>query len=79
MPWLESFWTNNPIQRYLRGGGKSPGVTFAMKRVDERQELQRTTQKNDWHFSNRDFLSRFMEIEANDKTIPSEYVSHRLY
>lgn len=70
MPWLEKFWTNNPIQRYLRWGGVSPGAAFAMARVQERRELQRTTQKNDWHINDRDFLSRFMEIESNDKSIP---------
>jgi len=73
MPWLEKFWTNNPIQRYMRGGGVSPGAAFAMARVEERRQLERTTQKNDWHINNRDFLSRFLEIEAKDKSVPSTY------
>ncbi|KAL9118463.1 MAG: hypothetical protein Q9187_004994 [Circinaria calcarea] len=59
----------------MRGGGASPGAAFAMSRVRERRELQRTTQKNDWDFNNRDFLSRFMQIEAQDKDIPPEAVS----
>ena len=72
MPWLGKFWTNNPIQRYMRGGGVSPGAAFAMARVQERRELQARTQKNDWDFNNRDFLSRFTEIEAKDKSIPPQ-------
>lgn len=70
MPSLERFWTNNPIQRYMRGGGVSPGAAFAMRQVEKRRELQLTTQKNDWDFNNRDFLSRFTEIEAKDKSVP---------
>nr|Q0CRQ3.2 RecName: Full=Cytochrome P450 monooxygenase ATEG_03631; AltName: Full=Azasperpyranone A biosynthesis cluster A protein ATEG_03631 [Aspergillus terreus NIH2624] len=70
MPWLDKLWTNNPIQRWRRGGGASPGAAFAMARVEERRELQRTTNKNDWHFNTRDFLSRFMEAEAKDPSIP---------
>ena len=73
MPWLEPFWTNNPLQRHLRGQGISPGVRFAMKRIEERRELQKLTQKNDWDFNNRDFLSRFMEAEAKDNSIPDTY------
>ncbi|KAL4903514.1 hypothetical protein BDW74DRAFT_186129 [Aspergillus multicolor] len=70
MPWLDKVWLNNPIQRWRRGGGASPGAAFAMARVEERRQLQRTTDKNDWGFNTRDFLSRFMEIEAKDRTVP---------
>lgn len=70
MPWLDYVWTNNPIKRYMRSGGTSPGAAFAMARVNERRELQRTTDQNDWHFDSRDFLSRFLETEAKDKTVP---------
>ena len=74
MPWLEYYWTNNPLQQFLRGSRKSPGVVFATSRIQERKDLQRGTEKNDWKVNDRDFLSRFMEIEAKDKTVPPEYV-----
>ncbi|KAL4996290.1 cytochrome P450 [Aspergillus recurvatus] len=70
MPWIDKFWLNNPIQRYRPGGGASPGAAFAMARAQERRQLQKTTDENDWDFNTRDFLSRFMEIEAKDKTVP---------
>lgn len=70
MPWLDKVWINNPVKRYMRGGGVSPGAAFAMKRVEERRELLKSTEKNDWEFSSRDFLSRFTEIESKDKSIP---------
>lgn len=41
MPWLDHVWTNNPIARFLRGNIKSPGVVFAMKRVQERKLVER--------------------------------------
>lgn len=70
MPWLDRYWTNNPIRRYMRGKGISPGAAFAMARVQERRQLMQTEGKNDWDRDTRDFLSRFLEIEANDKTLP---------
>ncbi|GAB1316613.1 hypothetical protein MFIFM68171_06823 [Madurella fahalii] len=70
MPWLDNFWTNNPVRRYMRGKGISPGAAFAMARVQERRQLMQTEGKNDWDRDTRDFLSRFLEIEANDKTLP---------
>ena len=69
MPWLDSLWTNNPIRRYMRGRGISPGAAFAMTRVQERRE-QLAEGKSDWDRGTRDFLSRFLEIEANDPSLP---------
>ena len=72
MPWLEYIWTNNPVLRHFRGAGKSPGVTFAMARVQERKLLERGELEKEWDVNSRDFLSRFMEIEAKDKNVPPE-------
>lgn len=72
MPWLEYFWTNNPVLRQFRGNGKSPGVEFAMARVQERKALERGELEKEWEVNSRDFLSRFMEIEAKDKNVPRE-------
>lgn len=74
MPWLDSVWTNNPLQRYLRGPGRSPSLAFAMARIQERKELQRSSDRNDWEVNDRDFLSRFMELQAKDKNIPKEWL-----
>lgn len=70
MPWLDWAWINNPVKRFLRGKGVSPGGAFAMARVQERRDLQKSTQKNDWHINERDFLSRFLEIEAKENVPP---------
>lgn len=70
MPWLDSLWINNPIRRFLRGTGVSPGAAFAMARVRERRDLHASTAKNDWHINERDFLSRFLEIEAKENVPP---------
>ncbi|GAD92452.1 pisatin demethylase [Paecilomyces variotii No. 5] len=70
MPWLENIWTNNPIQRYLRGGGTSPGVIFAMKRIQERRAIDKGELKKEWTVNNRDMLSRFMEVETKESVPP---------
>lgn len=74
MPWLEYFWTNNPVLRHFRGAGKSPGVVFAMARVQERKALEQGELEKEWQVNNRDFLSRFMEIQAKDESVPPEHV-----
>lgn len=70
MPWLEPFYTNNPLQRWLRGGGTSPGVRFAQKRIAERRSLDKGNLENEQAVNNRDFLSRFLEVEANESVPP---------
>jgi hypothetical protein len=70
MPWLDKYWTNNPIRRHMRGKGVSPGAAFAMARVQERRKLMQTEETNDWDRDTRDFLSRFLEIEAKDEKLP---------
>ncbi|EAQ83729.1 hypothetical protein CHGG_10133 [Chaetomium globosum CBS 148.51] len=70
MPWLDKYWTNNPIRRHMRGKGVSPGAAFAMARVQERRKLMQTEGTNDWDRDTRDFLSRFLEIEAKDEKLP---------
>lgn len=68
MPWIDDLWTNNPIRRWFRRG-ISPGAAFAMARVKERHEAM-AEGKNDWDRETRDFLSRFLEVEANDPSTP---------
>ena len=70
MPWLDWAWTNNWLVRQLRGNFISPGVVFAMRRVAERKGLEKAELQEDWGRNNRDMLSRFMEVEANDSTVP---------
>jgi hypothetical protein len=66
MPWLDPLWTNNPLKRWMRSKGTSPGAAFAMDRIAERRALMRESGKNDWGVKERDFLSRFLEIEAKE-------------
>lgn len=70
MPWLGDVWTNNPILRFFRKNIQSPGVIFAMSRVQERQKIEKGQLKKEWKINNRDMLSRFMEVEANDPSVP---------
>jgi hypothetical protein len=37
-----------------------------MDRIAERRALMRESGKNDWGVKERDFLSRFLEIEAKE-------------
>ncbi|CAJ2505230.1 Uu.00g126240.m01.CDS01 [Anthostomella pinea] len=69
MPWIDNLWTNNPVRRYFRGRGASPGAAFAMARVKERRELL-AKGRNDWDRDTRDFLSLFLEIESKEKALP---------
>lgn len=43
-----------------------------MARVQERKALERGELEKEWDVNSRDFLSRFMEIEAKDKNVPPE-------
>ncbi|EZF52947.1 hypothetical protein H103_04034 [Trichophyton rubrum CBS 288.86] len=70
MPWLGDVWTNNPILRFFRKNIQSPGVIFAMRRVQERQKIEKGELKKEWKINNRDMLSRFMEVEASDPSVP---------
>ncbi|EFE42798.1 cytochrome P450 oxidoreductase, putative [Trichophyton verrucosum HKI 0517] len=49
---------------------QSPGVIFAMRRVQERQKIEKGELKKEWKINNRDMLSRFMEVEASDPSVP---------
>ena len=70
MPWLDYVWINNPIKRFLRGKGVSPGAAFAMARVQERREELAKGKGKDWNDTSRDFLSRFLEIEEKESVPP---------
>ena len=69
MPWIDDFWTNSPIRRYMGGQGVSPGAAFAMARVQERRKEVKAG-KTDWDRETRDFMSRFLEIESKDGNLP---------
>jgi cytochrome P450 len=70
MPWLDYVWINNPIKRFLRGKGVSPGAAFAMARVQERRQALAKGKGKDWNDTSRDFLSRFLEIEEKESVPP---------
>ena len=70
MPWLDYVWINNPIKRFLRGKGVSPGAAFAMAQVQERRQALAKGKGKDWNDTSRDFLSRFLEIEEKESVPP---------
>ena len=41
-----------------------------MKRIEERRAMEKGELTKEWEVNNRDMLSRFMEVEAKDETVP---------
>ncbi|MCJ1258546.1 hypothetical protein MMC24_006379 [Lignoscripta atroalba] len=74
MPWLDYVYTKNPILQRLRVTNMNPIVAFARARRRER-ELE-SAKDDPWvgdaekKSHNRDFLTRFMEVERKDPATP---------
>ncbi|KAL9028822.1 MAG: hypothetical protein Q9180_007111 [Flavoplaca navasiana] len=79
MPWLDLVWTKNPLVQRLRKARINPIVAFAAARRKERTlESEKGTlagedegDKN----KNKDFLTRFLEVESRDPATPPWAVS----
>ncbi|KAL8861116.1 MAG: hypothetical protein Q9178_002330 [Gyalolechia marmorata] len=85
MPWLDYLWMKNPLLQRLRKARMNPIVAFAAARRKERtleaaekgnqssgeDEKTTTTKKT----QNKDFLTRFLEVESRDPETPPWAVS----
>ncbi len=69
MPWLDFVWTKNPLVQRLRKTRINPIVAFAAARRKER------TSEKDTNTKNKDFLTRFLEVESRDPATPPWAVS----
>ncbi|KAF2135595.1 uncharacterized protein K452DRAFT_293104 [Aplosporella prunicola CBS 121167] len=69
MPWIDRFWNKNPLLVRFWPSTASPIMAFARQRVLERQAAEK-----DWDEASetnpRDFLSRFVEAQAKDSSVP---------
>lgn len=83
MPWLDYVWAKNPILQRLRAAKINPIVRFASAR---RKEREAESEKNDTNslpehegddgpIKNKDFLTRFLEVEHRDPATPPWAVS----
>ena len=83
MPWLDYIWTKNPILQRLRKTKINPIVAFASARRKERaaeaekggDAFDRDDEQKDRQGKNKDFLTRFLEVESNDPATPPWAVS----
>ncbi|KAL9031271.1 MAG: hypothetical protein Q9196_000678 [Gyalolechia fulgens] len=72
IPWVDRLWTKNPIRQRLISVRPNPIVSFGIKRAEERKQEVNGGSNGDASSTNsRDFLSRFLEVLANDNSIPS--------
>ncbi|KAL8778965.1 MAG: hypothetical protein Q9213_007165 [Squamulea squamosa] len=86
MPWLDYIWMKNPLLQRLRTARMNPIVAFAAARRKERMleavekrsmpsdESEKDTTTNN-KTKNKDFLSRFLEVESRDPETPPWAVS----
>ncbi|KAL9023396.1 MAG: hypothetical protein Q9180_008252 [Flavoplaca navasiana] len=74
MPWLDLLWTKNPLVQRLRKAKINPIVAFAAAR---RKERTLETEKGGpiGEGKNKDFLTRFLEVESRDPDTPPRAVS----
>ncbi|KAL8991777.1 MAG: hypothetical protein Q9169_007657, partial [Polycauliona sp. 2 TL-2023] len=86
MPWLDLLWTKNPLLQRLRTARTNPIVAFAAARRKERTmetaelgardtETDEKTAEKKKNKENKDFLTRFLEVESRDPATPSWAVS----
>ena len=83
MPWLDYIWTKNPVLQRLRKAKINPIVAFASARCKERvieaekdrSPIDTEDEKRDQNSKNKDFLTRFLEVESRDPATPPWAVS----
>ena len=74
IPWFDTLWRKNPIAAMFRSAGGFTILRIVNEYTCERQtqhteksELAGTAEKH----GDRDMLSRFLEIQSKDSSIPS--------
>lgn len=67
IPWVDRLWTKNPIRQRLISVRQNPIVGFGITRIAERRRKPDTNIAT----NSRDFLSRFLETQDKDNSIPA--------
>jgi cytochrome P450 len=70
MPWLEKLWTKNTIINKMLPAKTAPVITFALARAAER-----VGEGNSESLNSRDFMSRFLEVQRKDPSIPAGFLT----
>ncbi|KAF6218600.1 hypothetical protein HO133_005951 [Letharia lupina] len=70
IPWVDRLWAKNPIFQRLKAVRMNPIAGFGLARIAERKSAPDTSDNKESSTNSRDFLSRFLEAQAKDKTIP---------
>lgn len=68
MPWLNYLRAKNPITQRLKTPKTNPIVAFTLERIRERDALPKASLTHKEDQNDKDFLSRFLEAEAKEKT-----------
>ena len=70
IPWFDRIWYKSRLSELLKNQVAVPILKIVSKALDERQsdDIALEQKKN---IRDRDFLSRFLEIQASNKTIPN--------
>ena len=70
IPWFDRIWYKSPLTDLLKNQVAVPILKIVAKALDERQQDDiATEQKKD--IRDRDFLSRFLEIQGTNQSIPN--------
>ncbi|KAF7183368.1 hypothetical protein CNMCM7691_003567 [Aspergillus felis] len=70
MPWIDELWVKNPWISRMRKASWSAMGDFAVTRQNERMNLMNNPSGEAKNLNDRDFLSRFIEAMAKDKSVP---------
>ena len=70
IPWVDGLWAKNPIFQRLKTVRMSPIAAFGLARIAERSSAPDSSDDKVSSTNSRDFLSRFLEAQAKDKSIP---------
>lgn len=68
MPWLDRIFDKNPILTLFRQAGTSLILKFSLERIRAREKEREGDPERVGH--EKDLLGRFMDIQANDPSIP---------
>lgn len=70
MPWVDLVWNKNPLVAFFRLTPAQPIMNVVLSRINERREDLRNRASFLEKVDEKDFLSRFMCIQAESDTIP---------
>ena len=73
VPWLDKLWHKNSYLAMWKRQTGSPILKVVADRINERQQKIKYDMKaeKDEQINNRDFLSRFLEIQSTNPSVPS--------